>query len=113
LKLGFGGLARRLFGDGSCGSCSFDAGSEAALVARGGVLVEDAFLHALVELRDGGLVDVGELLGVAAGDGLAQDAEVSANAAAAGAIDSGLAFGLAGSFERGNVVCHDACRCLF
>src|ERR1700729_590451 len=48
-KLNLGGLG---------GEC-LDARVEAALVAGGGVLVEDALLHALIKDRDSGAVGLG------------------------------------------------------
>lgn len=86
---------------------SFHASSEAALVARSGVVVEDALLHALVERRNGLpelLVDGG---GIALGEGLAQQAQAAADAALVGAVHRSLSLSLTGALQRRNMVSHD------
>ena len=99
-----GGLLR---GGAGALADSFDAGSEAGLVARGGVFVEDALLHALVESGDGLAVAVAGLFDVSGSDGFTESAERAADAGAIGAIDERFAFGLTGALERRNVVCHE------
>ena len=65
---------------GGLGCEGLDAGVEAALVAGGGVVVEDALLDALVEGGGGEAELLLSGLVVALGDGLAQAAEVAADA---------------------------------
>ena len=103
--------AKELGGFG-LGDDGLDAGVEAALVAAGGVLVEDALLDALVEDGDGGAVGLDEGFLVAGGEGLAHEAEGAAKLGFVGAVDGGLGDGLTGALERGNVICHGA-RSLF
>ena len=55
----------------SCGD-GLHARAEAALVAGGGVLVQGALLHALVERGDGGAVLLADRFGVALLQGLTQ-----------------------------------------
>ncbi len=62
---------------GLFGGQSFDAGVQAALVTVGGVGVEDALLHTLVEGGGGRLVLLGCGLDVAGMEGLAQGAKAS------------------------------------
>jgi len=71
-----------------------DAGVEAALVAAGGVLVQDTLLDALVEHGDGGRVGGGDGLLIADGKRLAQDAEGAAELALVGAVGRSLGDGL-------------------
>jgi len=93
-------------GSGVRGLCSLldghglDASGEAALIARGGVAMEDALLHALVERGDGLLelfVGGGD---VALGEGLTQEAQAAANAALVGAVHRSLSLGLTGALQR-------------
>jgi hypothetical protein len=83
-----------------------DAGVEAALVAAGGVLVEDALLHAFIEDGGGEAVLLGGDLDVALGDGLAEDAQGSAELALVGAVDGGLLDGLTGALQGRDMICH-------
>lgn len=99
--LGVRGGLRLFRGDG------FDAGVEAALVARGGVGVEDALLHALVEDGDGGAVLLAGGFGVALLDGFAEGAQAGAELGAVGAVHRGTFYGLPDALERGNMVRHE------
>lgn len=72
-----------------------DAFAQTALVAGGGVAVQNALAAGFVEHGDGAAEG---LLGgflVTGGDGVTQFAQVGAQAAAAGAVDGGLLGGLA------------------
>src|ERR1700733_6139447 len=91
---------------GLLGGQGLDAGVEAALVARGGVGVEDALLDTLVEGGGGQAVLLAGGLDVALLNGLAQQAEAAADAALVGAVHRGLGYGLTDALERGDVVCH-------
>src|SRR6202022_4150749 len=71
-----------------------DAGIQAALVAAGGVLMQNALLHALVQDRNRRAIDLTQRLRVATGDRLAQGAQRAAQLALVGAIDCGLGDGL-------------------
>jgi hypothetical protein len=110
-------MASCLFGLSEAGRLRFswgrderlEAGVEAALVARNGVLVQDALLHALVEGGDGG-AELG--LGgrdVALEEGFAHQAQAAANAGTIGAVNLGLDDRLTSALERRNMICH--CRC--
>jgi len=96
---------------GGLGGERFHARVEAALVAGGGVLVEDALLHALIENRDGDAIGLGGGLVVASGDGLAHGAEGAAELGLVGAIDGRAGDGLAGALEGRNVICHQKLSC--
>jgi len=93
-------------GSGVRGLCSLldghglDASGEAALVAGGGVVMEDALLHALVERGDGLLELLVHCGHVALGDGLAQQAQAAANAALVGAVHRSLSLCLTGALQR-------------
>jgi hypothetical protein len=91
---------------GLFGGQSLDAGVQAALVAGGGVGVEDTLLDALVECGGGCLVLLGRGLEVAGVDGLAEGAQAAADAALIGAVDRGALLGLTDALERGDMVCH-------
>ncbi len=91
---------------GLFGRQSLDAGVKAALVAGGGVGVENALLHALVEGGGGCLVLLSCGLDVARVEGLAQRAEAASYSALVGAVDRGSIFGLTDALERGDMVCH-------
>src|SRR3954463_1258119 len=80
--------------------------AQPGLVPRGGVPVQDALLNRLVEC--GYLLAV-LLLGhslVSLGDGLAQGAQLAAQAGCVGAVASRAAFGLAGGGLRGEKSLH-------
>jgi len=96
---------------GGLSSERFHARIESALVAGGGVLVEDALLHALIENRDGDAIGLGGGLVVASGDGLAHGAEGAAELGLVGAIDGRAGDGLAGALEGRNVICHQKLSC--
>jgi hypothetical protein len=104
-------VAEELGGFG-LGDDGLDAGVEAALVAAGGVLVEDTLLDALIEDGDGRAVDFDDGFLVAGGEGLAHEAKGTAELGFVGAVDGGLGDGLTGALERRYVVCHGA-RSLF
>jgi hypothetical protein len=106
--LAFCVMRRCLGGFGLRCDDGLDAGVEAALVAAGGVLVEDTLLDALVEDGDGGAVDVDEGLLVAGGEGLAHEAEGAAELGLVGAVDGRLGEGLTGALEGGDMICHGA-----
>src|SRR5271163_4708194 len=91
---------------GSLGRQRFDAGVQAALVAGGGVVVQDALLDTLVERRGGQAELLLSGLQVTLGDGLAQAAQAAAHAAPVGTVHYGLLFGLTGALERRNMVRH-------
>jgi hypothetical protein len=100
--------AMRLSGKLSFGGDRLEAGVEAGLVTRNGVLVEDALLDALVESGDGlAELDVSGV-GIALGDGLAEGAKAGAHAGAVGAVNRGPGLGLAGALQRRYMVCHSA-----
>src|SRR5581483_4521962 len=82
------------------------AGGQPGLVARGGVLVQGALLDGLIQGGDG--LAVGLLSGslVALGKGLAQFAQLGAQAGSIGTIARGAAFGLTGALQRGKMICH-------
>jgi hypothetical protein len=83
-----------------------EAGVQAALVARNGVLVQDALLDALVESRDGlAILGLGGFH-IALGEGLAHEAKAAADAGTVGAVDFSLDDGLTGALERRNMICH-------
>jgi hypothetical protein len=100
--------AGKVLGDFGLGDDGLDAGVEAALVAAGGVLVQDALLDALVEDGDGGAVGLDEGGLVAGGEGLAHEAEGAAELGLVGTVDGRLGDGLTGALERRNVICHGA-----
>ena len=79
---------------------------QAALVAVGGVGVEYALLHALIEGGGGRLVLLCSGLDVAGVESLAQKAQAAADTALVGAVDRGALFGLTDALERGDMVCH-------
>lgn len=81
------------------GDDGLDAGVETALVAAGGVLVQDTLLDGLVEDGDGGAVDLCDLGLVASGEGLAHEAERAAELGLVGAVDGRLGDGLTGALE--------------
>jgi hypothetical protein len=84
-----------------------EAGIQAALVARNGVLVQDALLNALVERGDGGL-ELGLGRGnIALGESFAHQAQAAANAGTVGAVHFSLYDCLTGALERRNMICHD------
>ena len=104
-------MSRDLMNLGGLGGERFDTRVEAALVAGGGVLVEDALLHALIKNRYGGAIGLGGGLVVASGDGLAHGAEGAAELGLVGAIDGRAGDGLAGALEGRNVICHQKLSC--
>jgi hypothetical protein len=95
---------------GLCGE-RLDARVETSLVTAGGVLVEDALLHTLIEHGDRGAVLHGGCLGVASGEGLTHRTEGAAELGLVGAIDGRAGDGLAGALEGRNVICHQKLSC--
>jgi len=87
------------------GEC-LDAGVQAALVAGGGIGVEDALLHALVERRGGRLVLLAGGLEITLVERLTQQAEAAADAALVRTVDRSAPFSLTDALERGDVVCY-------
>src|SRR5271170_5646971 len=81
-----------------------DPGVEAALVAGGGVVVQNALLDALVERGSGQPQLLLGGLHVALGDRLAQAAQAAADAAPVGTVYCRLLLGLTGALERRNMV---------
>lgn len=100
------GLRGFLCGGRFGGADGFDAGIEATLVARRGIGVDDALLHAFIDGRNSGAILIGRGFGVAGLDGLAESAQGAAEVGFVGAVDSGLFRGLTGALERRNVVRH-------
>jgi hypothetical protein len=100
--------AGKILGGFGLGDDGLDAGVEAALVAAGRVLVQDALLDALVEDGDGRAVGLDEGGFVAGGESLAHEAEGAAELGLVGTVDGRLGDGLTGALERGNVICHGA-----
>ena len=99
---------------GGCGSYRrgrgerLEAGVQAALVSRNGVLVKDALLDALVERGDGG-AELGLGFGdITLGEGFAHEAQAAADAGTVGAVDFRLDDGLTSALERRNMICHCA-----
>lgn len=84
----------------------FNPRIEAALVAAGSVLVEDALLDALVEHRSGCAVNLHQVFCVAAGDGLPKGAQRATKLRPVGAVDDGFDDGLTGALQGRNVICH-------
>jgi hypothetical protein len=83
-----------------------EAGVQAALVTRNGVLVQNALLNALVQSGDG-FAELGlGGLDVALGESFAHQAQAAANAGTVGAVHFSLYDGLTGALERRNVICH-------
>jgi len=88
-----------------------DALAQAALVASCGVAVQDAFAAGFVEHADGTAEGfLGGFL-VAGADGVAQFAQVGAQAAAAGAVDGGLLGGLARALQCWKMIGHGPVVC--
>lgn len=88
---------------------SLQACVQAALVARSGVLVEDALLDGAVKGRSGGAVLRLSGLHVAGGERLAHGAQSGADAGAIGAIDLGAGNGLTGALQRRDMIGHNVC----
>lgn len=93
-------------GLGGLGGECLDAGVETALVAAGGVLVQNALLDTFVEDGDSVAVLGGGGLGVAAGEGFAHGTEGGAELGTIGAVNSRPGDGLAGALQRRNMICH-------
>jgi len=68
--------------------------------------VQAAFLDGLIQRRNG--LAIGLLSGgfVALGDGLAQVAELRAQAGGVGTVARGATFGLTGALQRRKMICH-------
>lgn len=92
---------------------SLDARVQAALVARRGVLVDDALLHALIDGGNGGAVLLTGGLGIALLESLAEGPQFATDAAAVGAVHCGLLFSLTGALERRNMVRHEKFKSRF
>ena len=75
--------------------------------------MDDALLHALVQLGDGGAILLGRGLHIALLDGLAQSAKAAADAALVGAVDRSSLLGLSDALERGYMVCHGVSELAF
>lgn len=84
-----------------------DASIEATLVPGGGVLVQHAFLHALVDRGHGGAVLLSGGLGIALLDGFTEGAQRAADTGTVSAVHRGPGFSLTGALERGYMVRHE------
>ena len=83
-----------------------DSRIQPALVAAGGVLMQNALLHALVEHRDGLAVRLAQRLRIALGDRFTQRAQRASQLALVGAVHRGLGLGLTCALQRRNMICH-------
>ena len=91
---------------GSLDGHGLQPGVQAALVARGGVVVQNALLHALIEQGNRPVVLGTCGGGIVRGQRFAHGAQATAQLAAVGAVDGGALDGLPGALQRRNMVCH-------